>query len=305
MDSQLEASSVWSGEVLSMPGGSMPSADEIRDAQRAMWARCSPVWVKPEANPWTSIVMQAIAAEVELALADPDGPNMYRCAAPGYVSALYQTAGLRDIVEWDVGVELVTTSPVQYWEVISEHVSAAVVALERVDVSIRERIAATVIANGRRFEQDGMVGVPGMARCTTSRSGHSPWVRWSLHSQSSAGVPDRWPSPGQIPSACVEHNDQQCHQPDADPHGALVDITIWILDLIGEPFAFGPGSLALVFAHEDPRRVVTFDRASESNAAGDRCLSRCRGRGRSGERCSDRAPCGASRSDVLSGRQRQ
>ena len=75
---------------------------------------CSSVWVKPETNPWTSIVMQAIAAEVELAPADPDGPNMYRCAAAGYVSALYEAAGMRDIVEWDVGVELVTTSPVQY-----------------------------------------------------------------------------------------------------------------------------------------------------------------------------------------------
>jgi SAM-dependent methyltransferase len=126
---------------------------------------CSSVWVKPEDNPWTSIVMQANGAEVTLGPADPDGPNMYRCAAPGYVSALYEAAGMHDIVEWDVGVELVTTSPGQYWEVISEHVSSAVAALELVDVPTRERIRATVIANARPFEQDGMVRVPGVARC--------------------------------------------------------------------------------------------------------------------------------------------
>ena len=34
---------------------------------------CSSVWVKPEENPWTTIAMQAIAAEAELAPADPDG----------------------------------------------------------------------------------------------------------------------------------------------------------------------------------------------------------------------------------------
>ena len=56
---------------------------------------CSSVWVKPEANPWTSVVMQAIAAETALAPQDPDRPHMFRCAAPGYVSALYEAAGLR------------------------------------------------------------------------------------------------------------------------------------------------------------------------------------------------------------------
>jgi len=64
---------------------------------------------------------------------DPDGPNMFRCAAPGYVSVLYEGAGLRDVAEWDVDVELVTRSPEQYWEMISEHVSLAVAALQQVD----------------------------------------------------------------------------------------------------------------------------------------------------------------------------
>jgi hypothetical protein len=43
----------------------------------------------------------------------PSGDEI-RCAAPGYVNALYETAGLRDVAEWDVGVELVTDSPAQY-----------------------------------------------------------------------------------------------------------------------------------------------------------------------------------------------
>ena len=51
---------------------------------------CSSVWVRPEENPWTAIVMQAIAAE---APPDPDGPGMFRCAAPGYLSARYEAAG--------------------------------------------------------------------------------------------------------------------------------------------------------------------------------------------------------------------
>ena len=126
---------------------------------------CSSVWVKPDENPWTSIAMRAIAAEAVLAPSDPDGPNMFRCAAPGYVSALYDAATLRDVVEWDVHVELVTRSPAQYWEMISEHVSLAVAALQQVDQPARTRIEANVIAEVNAYEEDGEVRIPGAARC--------------------------------------------------------------------------------------------------------------------------------------------
>jgi SAM-dependent methyltransferase len=126
---------------------------------------CSSVWIEPGQNPWTAIPMAAIAAEVVLAPPDPDGPGMFRCAAPGYVRALYEAAGLRDVAEQDIGIELVTESPAQYWEMISEHVSPAVAALEHLDEATRERIGATVIASMSAYETDGTVRVPGLARC--------------------------------------------------------------------------------------------------------------------------------------------
>ena len=129
---------------------------------------CSSVWAGPGQNPWTAIAMQAIAAEVVLAPPGPDGPGMFRCAAPGYVRALYQAAGLVGVAEWDVGVELVTDSPAQYWEMISEHVSLAVAALAQAGEPARARIAEAVIARAGPYEQDGTVRVPGVARCIAS-----------------------------------------------------------------------------------------------------------------------------------------
>jgi SAM-dependent methyltransferase len=126
---------------------------------------CSSVWAGPGENPWTTIAMQAIAAEAALPPPGPDGPGMFRCAAPGYVSALYRAAGLREVAEQDVGVELVTDSPAQYWEMISEHVSLAVAALARVGEPARERIAEAVIARASTYEHDGRVRIPGLARC--------------------------------------------------------------------------------------------------------------------------------------------
>jgi SAM-dependent methyltransferase len=126
---------------------------------------CASVWIEPARNPWTSIAMQAIGAEVELPPPDPDGPTMFRCAAPGAVATLYEGAGLQDVTEWDVAVELVTRTPSEYWAVMSEHVSLAVAALQRVDDGARARIGARVLDDVRRFERDGAVRVPGLARC--------------------------------------------------------------------------------------------------------------------------------------------
>jgi SAM-dependent methyltransferase len=126
---------------------------------------CSSVWVKPEKNPWTTIALQAVATEAVVATPGRDTPNTFRCAAPGSVSALYAEAGLRDIAEWEVEIELVTQSPAQYWEMISEHVSLAVAALRQVDEPARERIRARAIAKVSGFEKDGKVRVPGVARC--------------------------------------------------------------------------------------------------------------------------------------------
>jgi SAM-dependent methyltransferase len=126
---------------------------------------CSSVWATPGENPWTTIAMQAIATEAALAPPGPGRPGMFRCAAPGYVSALYEAAGLRDVAEWDVGVELVTRSPAQYWEMISEHVSLAAAALAQVGEPARERIAKAVIAKAGTYEEEGSIKIPGVARC--------------------------------------------------------------------------------------------------------------------------------------------
>ena len=67
--------------------------------------------------------------------------------------------------EWDVDVELVTSSPAEYWEIMSEHVSLAVATLQQVDQPARERIRATVIANVSAYDNNGKVRVPGVARC--------------------------------------------------------------------------------------------------------------------------------------------
>ena len=122
---------------------------------------------RARSEPWTMITMEAIATEAVVAPPDPDGPSMFRCAAPGQVAALYEDAGLGDVEEWDVGVELVTRSVDEYWAVMSEHVSLAIAVLQHVDASARDRIGTHAIAEARAFERDGEVRVPGLAHAAS------------------------------------------------------------------------------------------------------------------------------------------
>ena len=130
------------------------------------------VWINPADNPWTTILMQAIGTEVELPPPDPNGPNMYRCAADGFVATLFAEAGLRDITESNVGVELVTASTAEYWDVMSEHVSLAVAALKQADGPARERMRAAAMTKVAVFARDGRVRVPGAARCIVGTAPH-------------------------------------------------------------------------------------------------------------------------------------
>ena len=139
---------------------------------RPGWASLRVGLGQPRGEPVDGDAMQAIATEVVVAPAHGDRPNMFRCAAPGYVSALYEEAGLRDLVEWDVGVELVTRSPEDYWEMIAEHVSLAVAALQQVDEAAQARIRTHATAAVGAFEKDGEVRVPGMARCILGTKEH-------------------------------------------------------------------------------------------------------------------------------------
>jgi ubiquinone/menaquinone biosynthesis C-methylase UbiE len=134
---------------------------------------CASVWTEPEANPWATIVTHAIAPAAVVRPTDPDSPNMFRCAAERCIGSLYEGAGLCDVAEWDVAVELETRSPAQYWEMISEHVSLAVAALRHIDGASRDRIRATAIERVSAFEQDGTVRVPGVARCIVGRKQHA------------------------------------------------------------------------------------------------------------------------------------
>lgn len=141
------------------------ATDELVRVLRPGGRLASSVWGRREDNPWTTLVLDAVATEIELPPVEPGAPSIFRCAAPGVVTALYDAAGLRDVSEHDVAVELVAASPQEYWAVLTDHVAPVAAALRRADDEQRRRIAERTLDSLRPFTQpDGSVRVPGAAR---------------------------------------------------------------------------------------------------------------------------------------------
>jgi hypothetical protein len=84
---------------------------------------------------------------------------------PGAMTSLFSSAGLRDVRDWDVPIHLVADSPEQYWLMLTELTAPVVAVLSQVDDAARQRIASKVIDAAKSFQSDGVVRLPGTARC--------------------------------------------------------------------------------------------------------------------------------------------
>jgi ubiquinone/menaquinone biosynthesis C-methylase UbiE len=126
---------------------------------------CTAVWAQPDDNPWATIPMGAIATEIELPAPSPDAPGMFRCATPGAISAIFESAGLHDVSEIDVHAALLAASAEVYWQYMTEVAAPVVAGLAQVDDAARERIRSLVMDKVRDFEVDGGLRIPLHARC--------------------------------------------------------------------------------------------------------------------------------------------
>jgi ubiquinone/menaquinone biosynthesis C-methylase UbiE len=124
------------------------------------------VWAEPPGNPWATIPLAAISAEVQLPEPPPDAPGLFRCAAPDAIGGVFRGAGMRDVAETNVRGFLQPASAEDYWAYATEVLAGAVAGLAAADDAARDRIRAAVIGQVRTFEHDGQPQLPLHARCT-------------------------------------------------------------------------------------------------------------------------------------------
>ncbi|GIU85845.1 MAG: hypothetical protein KatS3mg009_0360 [Acidimicrobiia bacterium] len=142
------------------------AARELARVTRPGGRVCASVWAEPAGNPWVTIMMGAIASEVEVPPPGPDAPGIFRCAEPGTLAGLFGAAGFRDVEERDVHGTVDLESPEQYWQLQTEIAAPVVAALAGADDATVARVHAKVLdAVGAHAGADGL-RLPYHARCT-------------------------------------------------------------------------------------------------------------------------------------------
>jgi ubiquinone/menaquinone biosynthesis C-methylase UbiE len=123
------------------------------------------VWAEPAGNPWATLPMAAIAAEVVLPEPRPDAPSLFRCSAPGAIGRMFRAVGLHDVTETDVHSTLDPDTARDYWDFITEVTAPVVAGLGLADHAARARIRTKVLEQVRSFEVEGKPSIPIHARC--------------------------------------------------------------------------------------------------------------------------------------------
>jgi ubiquinone/menaquinone biosynthesis C-methylase UbiE len=127
----------------------------------------SAVWAEPAGNPWATIPMAAINAEVALPTPAPDAPGLFRCAATDTIAGIFRDAGLHNIVQTEVRGTLDAPSAEDYWTFMTEIAAPVVGGLGLADETSRTRIKDRTLEQIRPFETDGTPRIPFHARCIT------------------------------------------------------------------------------------------------------------------------------------------
>lgn len=138
---------------------------ELRRVLRPGGRLCVSVWAEREGNPWATIPMEAISTEIDLPAPSADTPGIFRNSAPGTLSALFESAGLRDAVEAEVHSYMIAGSADEYWQYMIDVGAPLAGALARVDEQARRRIKAIATEKADQYQGDDRLQIPTHARC--------------------------------------------------------------------------------------------------------------------------------------------
>lgn len=126
------------------------------------------VWNIPEKNFWVTATMGTIMRLMELPPPPPDLPGMFRCAKPGRMKEIFNTAGFTNYAEQEVTTQLRTGTPERYWNMMTEVGAPIVAALSNADDTMRQKIKKEVFDLIARH-YPGNVAIDGSAILITAQ----------------------------------------------------------------------------------------------------------------------------------------
>jgi len=98
------------------------------------------VWAEPEKNRWITAMMGAIKSVVDVPAPPAGAPGMFRCSQPGFITSIFEKAGLLGGVETDIDGAINCQSSDQYWEFMNDVVPPVVAVIQSSEESVKNQI---------------------------------------------------------------------------------------------------------------------------------------------------------------------
>lgn len=113
------------------------------------------VWGAPENNEWITLMSKTLSKHLEMPQPPPDAPGIFRCANPGFIKALFENAGFKNVKEEIISDKTDYGSAEQYWEFMTDIAAPVVSALNKTDEATRKKIKDEAFKACNKMLTDG------------------------------------------------------------------------------------------------------------------------------------------------------
>src|SRR5262249_58591015 len=97
-------------------------------------------WAPPEANPWITIPMDALARVVPVSRPDANAPGLFHLSTDGALAGALTAAGFRDVRQQRVQLSQLTRDPTEFWAMLTDMAGPVPPLLPWLVAPDRERI---------------------------------------------------------------------------------------------------------------------------------------------------------------------
>jgi SAM-dependent methyltransferase len=121
-------------------------------------------WAPPDANPWITIPMDALARVVPLPATDPATPGLFHLSADGALAHALEAAGFAGVRQERVRLSQFAHDPAEYWAMLTDMAGPLAPLLAGLATPERERVLLDVTGAMGRFRAGDVFRIPAEAQ---------------------------------------------------------------------------------------------------------------------------------------------
>ena len=127
-------------------------------------------WAPPDANPWITVPMQALARVRPLPPADPAAPGVFQLSEDGALARALLRAGFQTIGQERVMLSQFARDPAEYWAMLADTAGPLAPLLAALAPEERSRVEREVADAVARFRVGDVLRIPAQAQLAWGRA---------------------------------------------------------------------------------------------------------------------------------------